>query len=124
MNDADRTKELIQSVFEGLIGLAVVIGAGYVVSTHPDSTALVGLAGTFGGMVLSFYYGQRGNQKVLDGNMSALTSIASQVSTAREFAATNTRESILQAQRPAVVVQAPATVSVPAPEEPPRIITP
>ena len=74
-------KELVNSFFEGTLSLVVVLGAGLMINNHPDSTTVVGVAAGAGMAVLTFWFGQRGQVKAVNGNITALANIARQMST-------------------------------------------
>lgn len=78
MNASD-LKEIINTVFEGLISLAVIVGAGLMVAYNPSNTTVVGAASASGMAVITFWFGQRGQVKAVNGNITALANIASQM---------------------------------------------
>lgn len=78
MNASD-LKELINTIFEGLISLVVIAGSGYMITSHPDSTAVVGVASGAGLAVVTFWFGQRATTKAVNGNITALANIAGQM---------------------------------------------
>lgn len=95
--NSEGIKEIINTLFEGLISLVVVVGAGYIAVSHPDSIALIGLASGAGMAVITFWFGQRAQAKALNGNITALSTIASQMGNTREQAASTAANTALQA---------------------------
>lgn len=93
------SEETINSVFEGLISLVVIVGAGYLVGTHPDSTAMVGFAAGGASAVITFWFGQRQATKAVNGNITALSSIAGQVNESHNQATQATADALLTAMK-------------------------
>jgi len=71
--------DTLNSVFEGLISLTVIIGAGWMVNYHSDNVAVIGLASSATSAVIVFWFGQRATTKAVDGNIKALADISAQV---------------------------------------------
>ena len=78
MNAADY-KELVNTIFEGLIGLFGLILAGWLINGHPGDTVIVAFANTIAVSILVFFFGQRGQVKAVNGNIAALANIAGQM---------------------------------------------
>lgn len=72
-------KELLNTFFEGLISLVTVLGAGWMISTNPNNSTVVGLASGVLLSVVTFWFSQRGQVKAVNGNIQALANIASQM---------------------------------------------
>lgn len=89
-------KEIINTLFEGVISLTVIGGAGYIAATHSDSVALVGLASTAGIAVITFWFGQRATTKAVNGNITALANIAGQMVSSQQQAAATTATTATQ----------------------------
>jgi hypothetical protein len=69
-------KELINTTFEGLISLVTVVGSGLMIEAHPESTSVVSVATGALMAVIIFWFGQRGQVKAVNGNISAMADIA------------------------------------------------
>lgn len=72
-------KEIINTTFEGLISLVTVVGSGFMIASHPDTTSVVSVATGAGMAVIIFWFGQRGQVKAVNGNISAMADIARQM---------------------------------------------
>jgi hypothetical protein len=81
----DDLKEVINTIFEGIISLVVVVGAGIMLFNKPDP-AIIGLCGAASSAVLVFWFGQRGTAKATDGTITALSKLSSQIGVAQERA--------------------------------------
>lgn len=49
------------------------------ISSHPDNTAIIGLAAGGVSAVIVFWFGQRGTTKAINSNITAMSDIAGQV---------------------------------------------
>ena len=68
------------SIFEGLIGLAVVVGSGFLYLHDPNS---VGFIGVPLGAVIGFYFGQRATITATNGAQTAMFQTATSINNAR-----------------------------------------
>ncbi len=75
--------DIINTIFEGLISLSVIIGSGLLIASKPD-TATVALCASATSAVLVFWFGQRGTSKATDGTITALSKLSTQIGAAQD----------------------------------------